>query len=220
MFGFLFAPIIIFFIIYLNICSKLDILVQVLIYKLKKQRKSIDDNDLLLECQKLKEIANKAQNLFSGHVFWAIFVSLLITIVLVYRSVSFLIGTDPGHLKVIVFFFGYIFYNSAFLFVIYCLNISSQKVKDDFQELASILKNDRILENRQKMVDGENISLKDLKDMVVSDLKEFDGFNGYDYFLLGKPLLTSIMANFTTYLIVLVQFKISEIGLESNDKSE
>ena len=40
-----------------------------------------------------------------------------------------------------------------------------------------------------------------------------DGFQGFDcrgYFVLGKPLLTSIFSHFITFFFVLIQFRLSE----------
>ena len=42
------------------------------------------------------------------------------------------------------------------------------------------------------------------------NLKSFEGFNVCDYFILRKSLLTPILAQFITYCIVLLQFKVSE----------
>ena len=51
----------------------------------------------------------------------------------------------------------------------------------------------------------------ELSIFATVNLREFEGFHGLGYFRLGKSMLTGIMANFTTYLIVLLQFKVSEL---------
>ncbi len=48
------------------------------------------------------------------------------------------------------------------------------------------------------------------KSFLAKRLKEFQGFNVLDFFTLRKSLLTTILAHFVTYLIVLLQFKVSE----------
>ena len=44
---------------------------------------------------------------------------------------------------------------------------------------------------------------------MVKRLEKFTGFTALNYFSLNKSLLTSIIANFLTYFIVLIQFGIS-----------
>ena len=44
---------------------------------------------------------------------------------------------------------------------------------------------------------------------LILYLLKFDGFTGDDYFHLDKPLITSVMATFVTYLIILIQFKLA-----------
>ena len=50
----------------------------------------------------------------------------------------------------------------------------------------------------------------DEKDELIDKINSFQGFNACGFFTLGKPLLTSIVANFTTFIIVLIQFKMAE----------
>ena len=48
-----------------------------------------------------------------------------------------------------------------------------------------------------------------VKDIVVENLQEFQGFEGEGYFHLGKSFLSSIVTNFLTYLIILIQLKLT-----------
>ena len=45
---------------------------------------------------------------------------------------------------------------------------------------------------------------------ILRSLIQWQGFTGYEFFTLGKPLLSSIVSAFMTYLIVLVQFQTSQ----------
>ena len=47
------------------------------------------------------------------------------------------------------------------------------------------------------------------RENLIETLSEFQGFDACGFATLGKPLLSSIFANFITYLIILIQFKIS-----------
>ena len=48
------------------------------------------------------------------------------------------------------------------------------------------------------------------KYQLIERMNSFNGFDANGYFTLGKQLLTSIVSNFTTFIIVLIQFKMAE----------
>ena len=60
-----------------------------------------------------------------------------------------------------------------------------------------------------------------LVDRVCSLLNEFQGFDAKGYFTLNHSLLTAMAANFTTYLVILIQFKGSEVEsvMETHNKN-
>ena len=58
----------------------------------------------------------------------------------------------------------------------------------------------------------EKLIKSDVAQNTIELLKMFKGFDAYGYFKLGRPLLTTIVANFMTYVIILVQFKFYEKG--------
>ena len=48
------------------------------------------------------------------------------------------------------------------------------------------------------------------KSYIIEELQCFHGFDAHGFFTLNRPLLTSIISNFTTFIIILIQFKMSE----------
>ena len=71
----------------------------------------------------------------------------------------------------------------------------------------------------RRLQDGWNI-IDDLRmETVMEDLKEFDGFDGKGYFILNKPLLTGILANFITYIIILIQFNMTTDSNNPNNST-
>ena len=53
--------------------------------------------------------------------------------------------------------------------------------------------------------------------ITIQKINSFDGFNASGFFTLGKPNLTSIVANFITFIIVLIQFNQSEPDSSDSD---
>ena len=65
-------------------------------------------------------------------------------------------------------------------------------------------------ENQTVYVHKKKYMATYIRNLIVEKLVAFDGFEVGGFFTLKKKLFTSISANFVTYLIVLVQFKLSE----------
>ena len=59
---------------------------------------------------------------------------------------------------------------------------------------------------------GKFESTSFVKNIILDDLAEFQGFDGNGYFTLGKAFYSSIIANFLTYLIILIQTKLTLIS--------
>ena len=45
---------------------------------------------------------------------------------------------------------------------------------------------------------------------LIEKTKNFDGFDASGYFVTGKPLMSSFVSNFVTFIIILIQFRTSE----------
>ena len=48
--------------------------------------------------------------------------------------------------------------------------------------------------------------------IAIQRINSFQGFEAAGFFTLGRSHLTSVVANFITFIIVLIQFKQSEPG--------
>ena len=67
-----------------------------------------------------------------------------------------------------------------------------------------------VQDNYISFIDGEEHTAMYVRDMLVKKLEVFEGLDAGGFMKLNKSLLAGITANFTTYLIVLVQFKMTE----------
>ncbi len=72
-----------------------------------------------------------------------------------------------------------------------------QENLDDLKEVVYDLDNQAIAVDQHAMA------------MIIHRLDSFDGFDASGYFKVDKSLLTSVLANFVTYFIILIQFKAS-----------
>ena len=100
----------------------------------------------------------------------------------------------------VVFGGAFCFFGLTQTILLYYIILGSQKVVDENEVLMDKIENARIIEKWSNDCATLNYGLK--------RLQAFQGFSGGDYFYLNKPLITGIAANFVTYFIVLVQFRI------------
>jgi hypothetical protein len=91
---------------------------------------------------------------------------------------------------------------------LWILNAQSEEIKQSLSTLKDTLRGLEV-SNGIIEIDGRVHSEAYARGVLINKLAEFQGFNAYGYATLGKPLLTSVFANFITYLIILIQFKIS-----------
>ena len=70
-----------------------------------------------------------------------------------------------------------------------------------------------VIENLQELKDAITLSSQishEDKSQLIEKINSFNGFDACGYFTLGRNHLTSIVANFLTYIILLIQFKMAE----------
>ena len=147
------------------------------------------------ECLRFyKHGLKRANDMFSRLLFCITTLYLIIMIFVAYLAMSFLFdshenGLPPIRLFILMVSFGCIF-------ILYFLNFLSQEVTNNLSRLK------------------EGISLSSTfsfeeKWELVQNMNNFNGFEAYGFFTLGKPHLTSVAANFSTFIIILIQFKMA-----------
>ena len=91
---------------------------------------------------------------------------------------------------------------------LWILNGQSEEIKLGMINLKDTL-GGLVVSNGVIEIDGRFQSEAYARGYLIHKVAEFQGLDANGYVTLGKPLLTSIFASFITYLIILVQFKIS-----------
>ena len=171
---------------------------------------NVDSNGILDAFKKLHDgimLANKAM---SRQIFTLMFTTLVSLILIDYRGISFFFGLADMSTSMILIMVGYLQLGIKMLLFIIFINLLSQKLQDKLVSLRQALVQINFHENQMVEIDGNWKNAKEGQ-LLLSDLfKEFQGFDGHGYFHLSKSLLTSTLANFVTYLIVLIQFRMSE----------
>ena len=84
----------------------------------------------------------------------------------------------------------------------------SQKITDELQALKSNLQRYYIKEDLEMSWDNQKVPINFVKDQIIRNIEEFEGFSGKGYFTLGKSFLVTGMAFWIGILLFLLQFKI------------
>ena len=194
---FIFAPIVSFHLYFLECLSKIESWMNLIKVKLTKET---NQNFILDECNELMSGLHLLTDAISSIIFWLITSILLLSIVEAYIMIVYILSPTEFNQATIFLMVGYGFFGIFFLYFLYSYCTFSQFIKDSSDQIKLIL-----LNNPEK---DEN---KIQKTQALLKFETWNGFHGNGYFTLGKSLLTAVVANFITYLIILIQFKVSEL---------
>ena len=92
---------------------------------------------------------------------------------------------------------------------VWYLSSFSQSLASKIEELKNAFSNIKFCK------DMNETQFIDEKHSLYLQLDGFKGYNGENYFTVNYSMITGMIANFVTYLIVLIQFKITEISSDS-----
>ena len=165
-----------------------------------KLAKETNQNFIMDECNELMSGLHLLTDAISSIIFWLITSILLLSIVEAYIMIVYILSPTEFNQATIFLMVGYGFFGIFFLYFLYSYCTFSQFIKDSSDQIKLIL-----LNNPEK---DEN---KIQKTQALLKFETWNGFHGNGYFTLGKSLLTAVVANFITYLIILIQFKVSEL---------
>ena len=98
-------------------------------------------------------------------------------------------------------------WNAALLLWIF--NGQSEDIKKSINDIQEILSNLEV-SNGIIQIYGKYHAEDYARTVIINKMEKFQGFEASGFVTLGKPLLSSMFGNFITYLIILMQFKISE----------
>ena len=172
------------------------------------------------ECKKLQTALELVIMSISKSIFWFFVVILMFSILLAYSMVSFFLSQQDFTLGIVLVMIGYGFYGIFLMFCAHAYCAFSQLIKDHITDIKKLSLEMDIPKESTILIDGKKLNSRHAQKIIVSGFDEFEGFTGNGYFILGKPLLSSIVANLITYLIILIQFKITEVSFSPGTTPE
>ena len=160
---------------------------------------------VLSEIEKFCVEWKKIHSLISFPLFALFTFSIIQVIVVVFRSLSFFIGdTSANNLNTTLQAIGYMILGIAMTYSFVFTSFYGQKIGDQVQDLKQTLHDQYIIDP------GHSEEVIKMKKLVLYHLSCWENFSGYGFFTLGKSFLTGFLANFVTYIIILIQFQLTE----------
>ena len=159
---------------------------------------------VLREIEKFCSQWKNIQSFISFSFFELYTFAIVQVIVIIYRSMSFFISTQETSQNMTFQAMGYALMGFAITYSFVFTSIYGQKIGDQVKTLKETLHDQFIVDP------GESEDIIQMKKLVLCHLGRWENFGGCDFFTLGKPFLTGLLANFITYIIILIQFRLTE----------
>ena len=138
-------------------------------------------------------------------IFQLFSLSIIMAIIVSYRSFDFLITSDFSSANLTIQALGFFILSTVTTYSFIFVNLYSQKIGDQVRDLKENIQDQCILS--LDLEKSEELIV--MKNLILCHLTRWENFDGYGFFVLGKPFLTGILANFITYIIVLIQFQLT-----------
>ena len=146
---------------------------------------------------------------FSFFLFMIMTLELFGLIFASYRCLSYVLGRyEVTMWEIQMIATSYFIYVLIYILTVWYLTSFSQSLLSKIEELKNEFGNIKFCK------DMNETEFVDEKNSLYLQLDGFKGFNGENYFTVNNSMVTGMNANFVTYLIVLIQFKITETSSE------
>ena len=168
-------------------------------------------HDLLLNAKNLSTCLRMASNSLSICNFTVMLIWLGNLILISYRILSTFITFEDGFEYDWIFVLAYVFMSLQHAWFVLTMNLGSHMMKENVQDLSNVIRQTNFAEGMVPW-NGSFESVSFVKKIVVEELQEFEGFDCDGYFTLGKAFISNVVTNFLTYLIILIQTKLTLIS--------
>ncbi len=211
------TPVVAFYVLYGELAASLTSWCQHLIQRVRmiqSQRPSPGTTAKVVdECYDFLSALSMTGNLVSGPLFAMTGYFMSSLIIGSYRAIAFFIGQQCYGMDWVFWLQVTGFVGACFGYV-WCqrfLVFTSETVLKEVLELTDAMVPLNVTHDDPTSVLVKNtLPLESAKLQVLHQLKSFDGFSAHGYFSMNKSSLSSMLTNYVTYLIILLQFRVGE----------
>ena len=187
--------------------------------KLKQKIPKDDPATLFLEFNNLMNYLDQSKKILSPNYF---FITTILSVEVLLFSFIFLFHLVNKWNKMTTLMILMLVSNGFYLLMIcsllWFMNIWPERATNKIYELKRHLKNLYISNETSKKMEfeGQLVPTLFVKARIEQELDEFRGFDGKGYFILGKSFLKNLLAFCVTYLVILIQFRLTEVPMSEN----
>ena len=188
--------------------------------KLKQKIPNDDLATLLLEFKNLMEYLDQSKKALSPNYF---FITTMLSVQVLLFSFLFLSQLVNKWNKMTKMMILMLVSNGFYLLMIcsllWFMNIWPERATNKINELKRHLKNLYIsneISEKKMEFEGQLVPTLFVKARIEQELDEFRGFDGKGYFILGKSFLKNLLAFCVTYLVILIQFRLTEVPMSED----
>ena len=181
--------------------------------KLKQKIPDDDPATLFLEFNNLVEYLDQSKKVLSPNYF---FITAMLSVEVLLFSFIFLMNLVNKWNKMTTMMILMLsttgFYILMICSLLWFMNIWPERATNKIHELKRQFRNIYISIDIQEKIEfeGQLVPTSFVKTRIEQELDEFRGFDGKGYFILGKSLLKNLLAFCVTYLVILIQFRLTE----------
>ena len=209
---FVYIPILVFFTLALECFSALSYKSTNL--KLQIEQRKLNHHSLLdcfSEMMEMIKLLEKVRSQLSSNIFWIMGILSVLNLIWLYMiPLSFIYFSRKKEPIVLGLAAVASLHVISYFTMIWLLNIRTQKVTDQVNQLKDCLQEIFISRNSMVSFEGQTVPASFMKDRILDKMNKFTGFDGNGYFVLGKSFLSSLLTLLATYFVILLQFKMSE----------
>ena len=196
-----------FLVIYMQVTTKIITWTNYLTKSLQTSSKSD-----LKNCVTLFDGVLMAKRMFSVPLFISVNGAMVNLILVFYASISYLMCNSYENRQlnsIIADCVGKISFGVLLCIILYISNEASQQLFNAMQAMKQAIIEMPNIDDDIIVLDGKEYFGNYARYVLLERINSFKGFTACDFYDLGRPMLSTITSNFITYLIILIQFKLS-----------
>ena len=196
-----------FLVIYMQVTTKIITWTNYLTKSLQTSSKSD-----LKNCVTLFDGVLMAKRMFSVPLFISVNGAMVNLILVFYASISYLMCNSYENRQlnsIIADCVGKISFGVLLCIILYISNEASQQLFNAMQAMKQAIIEMPNIDDDIIVLDGKEYFGNYARYVLLERINSFKGFTACDFYDLGRPMLSTITSNFNTYLIILIQFKLS-----------
>ena len=147
---------------------------------------------------------------FSNVLFYVFSINMVSLIFFAFTIIGVALSFSTANIGEPILAMGFFLAWIMIVYMVVFITEASSSVATKTRELSKALMKMSIPEKSYLVIEGKVVCAHQTRAQLQDLLSNFHGFSGNGFFVLNRPFLSSVVSNFLTYFIILMQFRMSE----------